>query len=335
MIDDASCTVHGDAPRSCWVVSDGAAGNERQALALAAALDLRPRVVRLRLAAPWSWFAPRLGIGARHAVRTRDGTSIAAPWPQIAIGCGRKAALLTRLLRGWSNGQCFCVQILDPRIDPAAFDLVIAPQHDRLDGHNVIATLGALNTIDDCTLATARERFAHLAAFPAPRTAVLIGGPHRAQALDPAWLDALRDLSQAAYARDGGSFLVSASRRTPAAIAERLRTDFARWPGAFWAGDADGENPYAGFLAWAQRIVVSPDSVNMLSEACAVGVPASTLVTRPLSGKLADFHARLAAHGHLTVFGTVRDPAVAALRESAEVAAQVLALWDARVHGAS
>jgi len=335
MIDEASCTEHGNSPRSCWVVSDGAAGNERQALALADALDLHPRIVRLDLAAPWSWLAPRLDLGARYAIRTRDGTSIAEPWPQIAIGCGRKAALLTRVLRQWSNGRCFSVQMLDPRIDPAAFDLVIAPLHDRLDGHNVIATLGALNRVNDETLASARAHFAHLAALPVPRTAVLIGGPHRAQALDPAWLDALRELLQTAHTRDGGSFLVSTSRRTPAHIVERLRTDFARWPGAFWAGDADGENPYAGFLAWAQRILVSPDSVNMLSEACAVGVPASSLVTRPLSGKLADFHARLAAHGHLTAFGAPRHPAVAALRESASVAAQVFARWNEQVQGAS
>ena len=45
-----------------------------------------------------------------------------------------------------------------------------------------------------------------------------------------------------------------------------------------WNGPGDGENPYQGYLAAADRIVVTPDSVNMLSEACAAGKPVFTLL---------------------------------------------------------
>src|SRR5690606_7954404 len=63
------------------------------------------------------------------------------------------------------------------------------------------------------------------------------------------------------------------SRRTPAALAQRLRQTAAIWPGQFWADDNDGVNPYPGVLAWAERIIVTPDSSNLLGEASAVGVP--------------------------------------------------------------
>src|SRR5690606_32833239 len=118
----------------CWVLSDGAAGNEKQALALAHALGFRPRVFTLATRAPWRWFAPRLLPGARHAFGVEFSNALNGPWPPLAIGCGRQAALATRCIRRESNGAVRTVQILDPRIDPAHFDLVIAPRHDGLTG---------------------------------------------------------------------------------------------------------------------------------------------------------------------------------------------------------
>lgn len=316
---------------SCWVASDGAAGNERQAMALAGALGLVPRILRIRIAEPWAALAPRLAWGARQAIRDEDGRRPGPPWPAIAIGCGRRAALLTRALRAWSSGASFTVQILDPRIAPAAFDLVIAPQHDRLAGANVIGSIGALNAVDAAWLAAGRTRLAALGALPAPRTAVLVGGSTRAQALDEAYFAALLERLAARQATDGGSFLVSVSRRTPAATVASLRQAFARFPGSFW--DGSGENPYAGFLAWADRIVVTPDSVNMLSEACATGKPVYTFAPRPVTGKLARLHAALAASGHLRHLDDhlVR-PLPPPLRETAEIAALVRRRWEAHQH---
>jgi len=317
-------------PPSCWAISDGAAGNERQAAALARALGLAARTLRIRLREPWNLLAPRLGAGAGWAIRDEAGAALRPPWPDIAIGCGRRAALLTRQLRRWSGGATFTVQILDPRIDSTAFDVVVAPQHDRTAGANVIHSIGALNPVDPGWLAAGRTRFGALEALPAPRTAVLVGGSNRAQRLDAAYFEQLVERLAARHAVDGGSFLVSLSRRTPPAQAARLRAAFAAFPGAFWGGAADGENPYAGYLAWADRFVVTPDSVNMLSEACATGKPVYTFAPRPISGKLAAFHAELAAGGHLRrldehLAGAPPEP----LAETAAIAELVRARWRA------
>lgn len=283
-------------PHSAWVISDGAAGNERQALALASALEIPARVMTLPLRAPWAWFAPRRIPGGRLALAPRDRAVFEAPWPDIAIGCGRASALLTRMLRGLSDGDCYCVQILDPRIDPRHWDAVIAPRHDRLEGANVIHTLGSLNPVDDTWLASGREAFPDFGRLPGPRVALLVGGPRRGidfnDALAQRLLDAVRTATQ------GGSVLATTSRRTPPAFAARLRDALAAHPGVFWAGT--GTNPYPGLLGWADRIVVTPDSVNMLSEACAAGVPVHTVADAPLPDKIARFHAALRERGLLT-----------------------------------
>ncbi len=313
---------------TCWAISDGAAGNERQATALADALGVPMRILRIRVRQPWDALAPRLAIGARWAVRDEDDRPLGPPWPGIAIGCGRRAALVTRALRKWSAGEAFTVQILDPRIDTGAFDVVVAPTHDGIEGANVIRSIGALNPVDARWLADARARFAQLGALPQPRTAVLIGATNRAQRLDAGYFDALIDRLGALHASDGGSFLVSVSRRTPADAVARLRAAFAAFPGVFWGGGEDGENPYAAFLAFADRLVVTPDSVNMISEACATGKPVYTFAPEPIAGKLAAFHRELRASGHLRTLGELaHKPLPPPLAETREIAELVRARW--------
>ncbi len=313
----------------CWVITDGAAGNERQALALAGRMGLPTRVWQLEPAAPWSWLAPRLLAGARLALPAMQRQQFAPPWPALAIGCGRSAALFTRALRGWSAGHTYSVQILDPRIDPAQYDLVIAPRHDGLTGANVLNPLGSLNPIDAHWLVDGAAAFPDLAHLPSPRRTVLIGASHRDVAVDTHYCIALVEALAKKHAAHGGSFLVSTSRRTPAPLTAFLRSAFAKFPGVFWAGPDDGANPYAGFLAHAQSIFVTPDSVNMLSEACAVGVPVSTWLPQAATGKLGRFHRALIDAGLLRVLGQPAiEPRPPALRETAAIATQVLRRWN-------
>lgn len=307
----------------CWVITDAAAGNQRQALALAERLGLPVRPLVIALRGPWAWLAPRLVLGAELAVPPAERARLAPPWPRVAVGCGRAAALFTRALRIRSGGLCRTVQILDPRVDPKHWDLIVAPRHDGLAGPNVLTPAGSLNPIDDEWLADARDAWSRLADLPEPRVGVLLGGPRHGIPLDEAWTRAFIGGLRAVHERDGGSLLVLASRRTPPSLAAALRTAFSATPGVHWRGEADGPNPYPGVLAWADRLVVTPDSVNMLSEACAVGCPVHTFAPAPLPDKLARFHQALRDSGllhDLRADAPTRQPP---LRETERIAATV------------
>ena len=307
----------------CWAITDTAAGNQRQALALAERLGLPVRPLVLEPRGPWAWLAPRLTLGAAVALPPDERARFGPPWPRVAVGCGRAAALFTRLLRPWSGGRCQAVQILDPRVAATHWDIVIAPRHDGLTGPNVLTPLGSLNPIDDEWLADARDAWPHLADLPAPRIGVLLGGPRRGIALDHAWARAFIDGLRALHERDGGSLLVLASRRTPPALAAALRDAFGHLPGLHWQGEADGPNPYPGVMAWADRLVVTPDSVNMLSEACAVGCSVHTLAPAPLPVKLAHFHRALREGGLLHDLQVDAPARQSPLRETERIAARV------------
>ena len=320
-----------DAAAGCWVLSDGAAGNENQALALARALGHEPRVLRVALRLPWRWLAPLAPADPRRVLVPACADALSPPWPALAIGCGRAAAAVVAGLGRLSGGATATVQILDPRQRRSAFDVIVAPAHDQLQGDNVVTCLGGLNAIDEAWLAAGRAAFPELGVLPAPRTAVLVGGPVRGLVLDRSYLDGL--LARLAHwlARDGGSTLVTCSRRTPPAVAARLRDFMAVRPGRFWAGPLDGPNPYPGLLGWADRIVVTPDSSNLLTEACATGVPVLAWMPTPAPGKRGLLVRDLVEGGWLRPMQLEYAPwRTAPLRELGPVAAQVQARLLAR-----
>jgi uncharacterized protein len=310
-------------------LSDGRAGNARQADALARTLaqalsppeqpphPILAQTLHPRL--PWRLFSPRAIAGAEAAFGEDFSCLLQQP-PAVTIGCGRQAGLATRLLRARGSRV---VQILDPRIDPIHWDLVIAPLHDGLRGTNVISTLGSLHEIDDAWLAAARMRFAHFADLPRPRTAVLLGGKSRHARFDRMGFEVLASKLEVALAREGGSVLLTASRRTDRELRGVLAHRYDGTPGVVWRGPKDGENPYAGLLAWADRIVCSPDSVNMITEACATHVPVFVFDPARVRGRPRQFLDALLARGRIRAMDTtlaVFD--VEPLRETARVAAE-------------
>ena len=304
-----------------WTLTDGNAGNRRQADALAAALTHGPVMDWvLEPQTPWSWCAPRMLPGASAAFGTSFAQTLEQP-PRLAIGCGRQGALATRLLR--QRGST-AVQILDPRISPRHWDLVVAPEHDGLAGANVITLIGSLNPVDTLWLAQARAAFASFADLPRPRTAVLLGGPSAHARFDLASFETLATQLDVVMAREGGSVMLTTSRRTPADVVAALRQRYVQTPSVVWCGDEDGINPYPGMLAWADRIVVSADSVNMVSEACATHAPVFVFDPAGVSGRPRRFLDSLLARGRIRAMDATLAPfEVQPLRETARVAALV------------
>ncbi|MDH7452968.1 mitochondrial fission ELM1 family protein [Luteimonas composti] len=302
-----------------WTFSDGRAGNARQADALAAALGGQVRSLQLTPRAPWRWVAPRILPGA-HAAFGPDFAAVRDQDPALAIGCGRQAALATRLLRGRAGAT---VQILDPRIDPRHWDIVVAPEHDRTRGANVVHLIGSLHPVDDEWLAEARAAFPQPGSLPGPRTALLLGGPTANARFDADSLDAVLARLRQLRETEGGSLLATASRRTPPELVRRLRAGLDGVRGLCWAGPADGANPYPGLLAWADRIVCSPDSVNMVSEACATRVPVHVFGRQLGRGRQREFLDAVAARGRTGPLDQPPGAPMTPLRETPRVAADI------------
>ena len=127
---------------SVWVISDGRRGIENQALGLAEAISrLNPlNITRKSIGSDPSFAAlpPRLQV-LRKSKPVKYG--LAAPFPNMAIGCGRQAIAPLRVIKAHSP-KTFIVYVQDPRGHYALFDQIIAPEHDGLNRSNAISMIG-------------------------------------------------------------------------------------------------------------------------------------------------------------------------------------------------
>lgn len=262
------------AAATATILSEGFAGLQAQALGLAEAAGLRPETRVLAPRAPWKWIAASLWPNPLAAVP--DVARI--PAPQTIIGCGGVAAAVGSALR---RAGCTVVQVQHPRMDLGRFDLVVVNRHDELTGPNVVVTRTALHRVTPLRLADAAElwrpRFAHL---KRPLVAVLVGGSNGRFRLDASVGAALAGQVAAMMQRDGVGVAVTPSRRTDPAVTRVLRDALTPLGGYVW--DGEGENPYFGMLALADAIVVTMDSVSMVSEAVATAAP---VLLAPLPGR--------------------------------------------------
>jgi len=256
---------------TCWWITNGAAGFRTQARGLAQAVIPGAVEKTVDVRAPWSLASPALWPLTLMGLDPNKDR-LEAPWPDVVVSCGRKAAKAAIAVKRASGGRTLAVHIQHPLAPAAEFDLIIPMRHDPpIRGANVVPIDLALHDVTPEVLAQAAEawraRFAHL---PRPLTGVLLGGATKRQPFTAEQGGALAERLKALRAE--GGLAITPSRRTPDAVKAVLREAFASDPGVFlW--DETGDNPYRGILALSDRIVATGDSVSMVSEAVATGHP--------------------------------------------------------------
>jgi mitochondrial fission protein ELM1 len=263
----------------CWVLTTGETGMRSQVIGLAEAIGLPFEEKQISLRAPWSWLPghlcplPLAGLDPAH-------DRLAPPWPRLLISCGRRSTAASIAVRRAARGRTMTVHIQDPQAPPSAFDLVIPMRHDGLEGENVFPVDTALHRMSPAALAQGekdwRER---LKPNDGKLLGIILGGANRHYRFSAETIARLTAIVRDAHDR-GNSVIVTPSRRTEPAVTEALQREFGAqdW---FTLWDGSGDNPYAGILALADRLVVTGESVSMVSEALATGHPVHVL---PLQG---------------------------------------------------
>jgi mitochondrial fission protein ELM1 len=313
-----------------WVLTDGRAGNEAQALGVAEALARRiPVEISAERVIPKGW-AARLPARLWHMLGARADrwpftgyhSRLSPPWPDLAIGAGRRVAPLVAAL-----GRLYgvkTVQIMNPRMPLSAFDLVVAPAHDNLGRDNVVATLGAPGRVTPERVAqeagTWAARLAHL---PPRRVACLIGGSTRGAFWREEDVDRLVDqIAELSHSNIG--VMITASRRTDPVVMAGLKAECD--PAAAFIWEGSGDNPYPAILGLAEAALVTEDSVNMACEAASAGLPVHVFRVAERSAKIAAFQEALARHGAARTFtGEIDAWSYPPLVEADRVAGEILA----------
>ena len=294
-----------------WVISDGTVGMRLQAIALGEALIATDTTNQTSLAdiiskpSWWLRHLPRLVALLPRGLLLfwlgEIGGRLSNDKPAIIITCGRRMAgtsiALNRLSKAHAAGTR-TIHIQDPRLPPHYFDILIVPQHDPARGANVITSLASLNRLDMSKIADAASQLdKKWRALPAPRVAVLLGGTNRRYGISAMMAkDMAKRLADFAT-KTGASLALIPSRRTPANLVTQLTTALGSLPYAVM--DQAENNPYPGILGLVDAVIVTSDSVNMISEATITGLPVLIAEWQSETGRIGAFHDAMMAAGHI------------------------------------
>ena len=284
-----------------------------QALGLAEATGFPFVEKRLAIRPPWAWLPPQLWVAPLLRARPEAGAALARSGHRLRPQRGDAGAGDPPRQR---RAHALAAQIQDPRVGHGEFDLMVVPEHDRLRGPRVVVTRGAIHRVT-----RAKARRGARAAFPQFDGAAAADRRRADRRLEPRLSAdpgaARRDRRRGSprrCAQRGGSVAgdaVAAHRRRWASrcCASGLRG----LPGEVW--DDTGDNPYYAYLAVADALLVTADSVSMISEAAATGKPVHIIELDGGDAKFARFHAAMrASRDHPAVYRHARNLELRAAR---------------------
>ena len=283
---------------TCWILSDGKAGDEAQCLGVTERLELQPDIRRIAPRKAYALLAPFGPIDPKDR-ENRENSPLKGPLPDIVIASGRRTVPYLRYLKRRATqlpaGKALLsVYLKDPRTGAGTADLIWVPAHDRLRGDNVVVTLTSPHRISPERLRAARAAPPPWGTDARLCVGVLLGGDsqhHRFTQADIAsFVEKLTRIAQT-----GARLVITPSRRTPPTLAASVQQLCAQTDGFYWAGE--GDNPYLAILAHADQLIVTADSVNMLGEAAATGTPIHLFAPTGGHTKISSFVKGLFDHG--------------------------------------
>ncbi len=258
-----------------WLLCGHKLGDNQQLLALADALG-RPYAVKHLAYRPYELIVGRLG-ATLAGIDRRLSDPLAPPWPDLILTAGRRnepVALWIRKQAAQAGQTVRIVHLGRPWAKLGHFDLIVTtPQYQVPHLPNVLHNTFPLHRLTAAKLQAAAESWRSRIAVPGPYLALLVGGNSGPYIFDARAASRLaRQASKLARSK-GASLLVTTSARTPpeAALALVAGIDVPaqihRWR------PEKPDNPYLGYLALAEEILVTGDSMSMLAEACFTGKP--------------------------------------------------------------
>jgi mitochondrial fission protein ELM1 len=261
-------------PPPIWVLTGHKAGDNTQVLAVAEALGWPFEVKRFKYRAYELLSNRLLGVTLAGIDKT-SSSRLEPPWPAVVITAGRRNEPVARWIRKQAGGRTRLVHIGRPWAPLDCFDLiVVTPQYFVPRQSNVLYIDLPLHRLDRIALDDAREKWhQHFTHLPRPYWTVLLGGDSGPFVFtEEKALRLVRWLNQVAK-QSRGSVLLSNSARTPPQAYETIVSGLEVPSYVFRWGSVGVENPYLGYLAVADNLVVTGESMSMLAESSATGKP--------------------------------------------------------------
>ncbi|MDB0003569.1 mitochondrial fission ELM1 family protein [Alphaproteobacteria bacterium] len=291
-----------------WAVTDGSKGMISQVMGLSNQISKNITEIKTDLIFPWNKIQPGFLPIYKWIFRNKFPKDNE---PNIVISCGRKSVYFSlyckKVFKNLIN-----IHIQNPKISSKNFNFVISPNHDNINGSNIINSVGALHHINKNNKNTNQNL-----------VTCIIGGDNQHYYFDNK--EANKLCNKLLEIKKNQNYLelnIVTSRRT-SNIVKKILIEKLKNIAKIWIGD--GKNPYIESIQKSSYFIVTSDSTSMISEAAISGKPIYVhhLTFKRKSKRIENFHREFSDLGitkDLINFNHLGDWTYNSLNESERIA---------------
>ena len=254
-----------------WALLDERDGNRNQVLSILSHLNSNYKIINIK----YNFLARLPNIFFQLYNNTIHVKNFKIPTdqscPDMVISCGRRTATIALQIKKFFSFKPFCVHLMYPSFTllKSNFNLIFVPDHDHVKQNFYIRKfLGAPSNIK---LIKKKKKYSEPIIF------LIIGGDHGRFKLSVIEIENIINQVLKKF-NNNGSLLISTSRRTSKEIIKKL--DYLATIHSIIShvyhpklSNNENKNPYLEYLSIADEIIVTGDSISMISDACQTKKP--------------------------------------------------------------
>jgi len=248
------------------LLTQGMHGMISQVEGLAKALDIDFTHHKVELNHFWKLIPPNLSPISQSVFKKINHDDF-----DVIISCGRKSVIPSIYLKNTANKKVFNIHIQDPKVNLNHFDFIVAPEHDAIEGKNVINTKGAIHYLTENEISENKDYLNSFIKKDERKIwALIMGGPTKYYDYSTKNMKHIFTALYKLLKKHNFQLVVIPSMRTPINTIHYAREFFGENHTVI--EDVD-KKAYLSALAIAENIVVTCDSSSMISEAALTGKP--------------------------------------------------------------
>ena len=255
------------------LLTEGMHGMISQVEGLAQALDLDFIHEKIELSNFWKLIPPKITPVKGFVFRNEINKKF-----DLIISCGRKSVIPSIYLKKKYNNKIMNIHIQDPKVSLDNFDFIVAPEHDGLDGKNVLKSKGAVHYLKTEEL---NDNIGYLKPQINKEKIVtlVVGGPNKYYDYNVSVIEKIFSKVSKNFIHKGYQLIFIPSMRTPKRVINLAKNYFDKEQIIITEVD---KKAYLSSLKLSDYIVVTCDSTSMISEAAITGKPIYVAQMRPI-----------------------------------------------------
>ena len=246
------------------LLTQGMHGMISQVEGLAKALGLSFRHEKIELKKFWNFFPPKFTPISENILKNKFICD-----SKVIISCGRKSVIPSILLKKRFKKEVYNIHIQDPKVNLDNFDSIICPEHDDLNGDNVVKTKGAIHYLTNDEI---KRNIQYLKTNHGSKKIItlILGGPNKYYGFSEKQMTETFAKIKNLFIYSKYKLIVIPSYRTPENI---IKLAFNYFNDNHLVIKERDKKAYLSSLGLADIIIVTCDSTSMISEAAITGKP--------------------------------------------------------------